>query len=261
MVMGRSGRIGIMLGVAAAAVLITWWVPPVPQDPAYHRFADARPFLGVPNALNVLSNLAFLIAGAAGLRLVVGGAGRVAFADGRERWPWAVFFAGLGLTGLGSAWYHLDPGNVRLVWDRLPMTVAFMGLFAAMIGERIGPRAGLAVMGPLLVAGAGSVLWWHAGEQQGHGDLRAYGLVQFFPMLAIPLLAWLFPPRYTHGGYWGLAVLIYAAAKGLELADARVLALGGVVSGHALKHLGAALAGGVFCRMLALRTASDGGRP
>jgi hypothetical protein len=261
MVMGRSGRIGIMLGVAAAAALITWWVPPVPQDAAYHRFADARSFLGVPNALNVLSNLAFLIAAAAGLRLVVGEAGRVAFVDSRERWPWAVFFAGLGLTGLGSAWYHLDPGNVRLVWDRLPMTVAFMGLFAAMIGERIGPRAGLAVMGPLLVAGAGSVLWWHAGEQQGHGDLRAYGLVQFFPMLAIPLLAWLFPARYTHGGYWGLAVLIYAAAKGLELADARVLALGGVVSGHALKHLGAALAGGAFCRMLALRTASDGGRP
>ena len=259
--MGRSGRIGLMLGVAAAALLITWWVPPVPQDPAYHRFADARSFLGVPNALNVLSNLALLIAGAAGLRLVLGGAGRAAFADRRERWPWVVFFTGLGLTGLGSAWYHLDPSNGRLVWDRLPMTVAFMGLFAAMIGERIGPRAGLAVMGPLLVAGAGSVLWWHAGEQQGHGDLRAYGLVQFFPMLAIPLLAWLFPARYTHGWYWGLAVLIYAAAKGLELADARVLALGGVVSGHALKHLGAALAGGVFCRMLALRTASDGGRP
>jgi len=260
MVTGRRGRIGILLGVAAAALVLTWWVPPVPQDPAYHRFADARSFLGVPNALNVLSNLAFLIAGGVGLSQVVGGAGRVAFVDGRERWPWALFFAGLGLTGLGSAWYHLDPGNVRLVWDRLPMTVAFMGLFAAMIAERIGPGVGLALLGPLLVAGTGSVLWWHVGEAQGRGDLRAYGLVQFFPMLAIPLLAWLFPARYTHGGYWGLAVLIYAAAKGLELADARVLALGGVVSGHSLKHLGAALAGGVFCRMLALRTLSDGGR-
>lgn len=258
--MGRRGRIGIVLGAAGAALVVAWCVPPVPQDPAYHRFADARPFLGVPNALNVLSNVPFLLAGGAGLWLVLGGAGRAAFVDGRERWPWAVFFAGLGLTGFGSAWYHLDPGNVRLVWDRLPMTVAFMGLFAAMIGERIGTRAGLALLGPLLVAGAGSVLWWYAGEQQGRGDLRAYGLVQFFPMLAIPLLAWLFPARYTHGGYWGLAVLIYAVAKALELADAHVLALGGVVSGHALKHLGAALAGGVFCRMLARRTISDGGR-
>jgi hypothetical protein len=259
--MGRSGRIGIMLGVLAAALVIAWWVPPVPQDPAYHRFADTRLLLGVPNGLNVLSNLAFLVAGGAGLALVLGGGGRVAVVDGRERWPWAVFFAGLGLTGFGSAWYHLDPDNVRLVWDRLPMTVAFMGLFAAMIAERIGPRAGVSLLAPLLVAGAGSVLWWHVGEQQGRGDLRPYGLVQFFPMLAIPLLAWLFPARYTHGAYWGLAVLIYAASKGLELADARVLALGGLVSGHALKHLAAAAAGFVFCRMLELRTISDRGRP
>ena len=159
------------------------------------------------------------------------------FVDDRERWPWAVFFAGVALTAFGSAWYHLDPGNLRLVWDRLPMTVAFMGLFAAMIGERIGPRVGLALLGPLLVAGVGSVLWWHAGEQQGRGDLRAYGLVQFFPMLAIPLLAWLFPARYTHGGYWASRCSSMPPPRALELADAHVLALGGLVSGHALKHL------------------------
>ena len=259
--MGRGGRMAVLLGVLAAALVIAWSVPPVAQDPTYHRFADTRPFLGVPNGLNVLSNLAFLIAGAAGLGLVLGGRGRMTVVDDRERWPWAVFFAGVGLTAFGSAWYHLDPGNVRLVWDRLPMTVAFMGLFAAMIGERIGPRVGLALLGPLLVAGAGSVLWWHVGEQQGRGDLRAYGLVQFFPMLAIPLLAWLFPARYTHGGYWGLAVLLYAASKGLELADAPVLARSGLVSGHALKHLAAAAAGFVFCRMLAIRTTVHGGRP
>lgn len=259
--MRRGGRIGILLGVLAAAIVIAWWVPPVAQDPAYHRFADERRFLGVPNGLNVLSNLAFLIAGGVGMKMILGGTSRAAFVDDRERWPWAVFFAGLGLTAFGSAWYHLDPGNLRLVWDRLPMTVAFMGLFAAMLGERMGPRVGLALLGPLLVAGVGSVLWWYAGEQQGRGDLRAYGLVQFFPMLAIPLLAWLFPARYTHVGYWAFAVLIYAASKGLELADAHVLALGGLVSGHALKHLAAAAAGFVFCRMLALRTTFDGGRP
>jgi hypothetical protein len=80
-------------------------------------------------------------------------------------------------------------------------------------------------------------------------------------MLAIPLLAWLFPARYTHGGYWGLAVLLYAVSKGLELADAPVLARTGLVSGHALKHLAAAAAGLVFCRMLAIRTTVHGGRP
>jgi hypothetical protein len=116
------------------------------------------------------------------------------------------------------------------------------------------------LLGPLLAAGAGSVLWWHWGELAGRGDLRPYGLVQFFPMLAIPLLAWLYPPRYTHGGYWGVAVLCYALAKVFELADAQVLALSNLTSGHTLKHVMAALAGGMLGRMLALRQTAIGGR-
>jgi hypothetical protein len=254
-----DGRIAVLVGAAALAVVIAWWVPPVPQDLAYHRFADTRPLLGVPNGLDVLSNLAFLFAGAVGLRLVLS-RGRMVFVDARERWPWAVFFTGLTLTALGSAWYHLAPDNARLVWDRLPMTVGFMGLFAAMLAERIGPRVGMILLGPLLAAGAGSVLWWHWGELAGRGDLRPYGLVQFFPMLAIPLLAWLYPPRYTHGGYWGVAVLCYALAKVFELADAQVLALSNLTSGHTLKHVMAALAGGMLGRMLALRQTAIGGR-
>ena len=254
-----DGRIAVLAGVAALAVVIAWWVPPVPQDPAYHRFADTRLLLGVPNALDVLSNVAFLFAGVVGLGRVLS-RGRVVFVDARERWPWAVFFTGLTLTALGSAWYHLAPDNARLVWDRLPMTVGFMGLFAAMLAERVGPRVGVVLVAPLLAAGAGSVLWWHWGELAGRGDLRPYGLVQFFPMLAIPLLAWLYPPRYTHGGCWGLAVLFYALAKGFELADAQVLALGNLMSGHSLKHVMAARAGGILGRMLALRQAAVGGR-
>ncbi len=254
-----DGRIWALVGAAAVAIVIAACVPRVSQDPAYHRFADARSLLGVPNGANVMSNAPFLLAGGIGLYRVLA-RGRAVVVDGRERWPWAVFFAGLTLTALGSAWYHLAPDNARLVWDRLPMTLAFMGLFAAMIAERIAPRAGALLLGPLLVVGAGSVLWWHLGEAAGRGDLRAYGLVQFFPMLAIPLLAWLYPPRYTHGGYWGLAVLCYVVAKGFELADAHVLALGGLVGGHALKHVAAALAGGMFGRMLALRQVSVGGR-
>lgn len=43
----------------------------------------------------------------------------------------AVLFAGVLLTSAGSTWYHLAPTNDSLVWDRLPMTLGFMGLFAA----------------------------------------------------------------------------------------------------------------------------------
>ena len=40
---------------------------PIPQDPAYHAFADTRRIAGIPNFWNVVSNLPFLLAGLYGL--------------------------------------------------------------------------------------------------------------------------------------------------------------------------------------------------
>src|SRR5262249_30722023 len=161
--------------------------------------------------------------------------GWIRFADPRERWPYAVFFAGLLLTGAGSAYYHLETTNDRLLWDRLPLAITIMGLFAAIIAERIDVKAGLALFGPLVALGAWSVVSWYAGERRGAGDLRLYGLVQFFPILAIPLIALLFAPRYTRGGDLAVAAGLYGLGKVFEHLDARVLSLGGVVSGHTLK--------------------------
>jgi hypothetical protein len=42
-------------------------------------------------------------------------------------------------VGIGVIW---GGGRWELVWDRLPMTVAFMGFFASMIGGRISVRSG-----------------------------------------------------------------------------------------------------------------------
>jgi hypothetical protein len=237
------------LGVAVAGALLA---PPIPQDPAYHRLADARTLFGVPNALNVLSNAAFVLAGIAGLRVLTGEAG-ARFVDPRERWAWGVFFAGLILTGVGSAYYHLAPDNDRLMWDRLPLAASLMGLFAAVVGERIGVRAGLIALGPLVAIGMGSVLWWHAGEAEGRGDLRPYALVQFYPLVAVPAMLGLFRPRYTLGGAVMVAVAVYAGAKIFEALDGPILRIGGVVSGHTLKHLVAAAAGAVIAWMLSAR--------
>lgn len=33
-------------------------------------------------------------------------------------------------------------------------------------------------------------------------DLRPYALVQFVPCIAIPIMAILLPPMYTHSTYW-----------------------------------------------------------
>jgi hypothetical protein len=247
--MARTGATWVILGVLGVALAAAAVSPPIPQDPAYHRLADGRTFFGIPNALNVVSNAPFVLVGALGAWAIRPG-GRARFIEGRERWPWAVFFAGLFLTGFGSAYYHLAPDNQRLMWDRLPLAMALMGLFAAIVMERIGVRIGLALLGPLVAIGLASVLWWHAGELEGRGDLRLYAIVQFYPLVAIPLLLSAWPPRYTLGGAILATVGVYAFAKVFELLDRPILELGSVVSGHTLKHLLAGGAGYVIVWMV-----------
>jgi hypothetical protein len=255
--MGRRSAIGLIGGLAALAAAGAWLAPPIPQDPAYHRLADSRPWLGIPNALNVLSNVGFILVGALGLAFVMGPGRRgPAFREPGERWPYVVFFGGLLLTGLGSGYYHWEPGNARLAWDRLPLAITLMGLLAATIAERIGVKAGLRLLGPLVLLAAGSVVYWHWTELRGAGDLRPYALVQFYPIVAVPLMLWWLPPRYSRGGELLAAAATYAAAKAPELLDGWVLSVTHVVSGHTLKHLLAALAGYWVLRMLRHRRAA-----
>ena len=254
--MERSAAIGLIGGLAVLAGTGALLIPPIPQDPAYHRLADARSWLGVPNTLNVLSNAGFLLVGALGLGFLKrDGVTSWAFRERRERWPYAVFFAGLLLTGLGSAYYHWAPGSPRLAWDRLPLAITLVGLLDAVIGERVGVRAALRLLGPLVALAALSVAYWALTEQRGAGDLRPYALVQFYPLVAIPLMIWLLPPRYTGSAGLLAAAGIYALAKLPELADAWILSAIRVVSGHTLKHVLAALAGYSVLRMLRDRRA------
>lgn len=229
-------RILLPVGLGAAALAYLASRPPLPQDQAYHQFADQRPWLGVPHFANVVSNVPFLAIGAVGLWGVFR---QAVFLDRRECWPYFFLFLGVGLTAFGSAWFHLQPNNTRLVWDRLPMAVAFMGLFAGMLNDRLGPAAGTPLLAPLLVAGVGSVLWWQWAD-----DLRPYYLVQGGPLLATPFLLLLFPPRYSGSVWIWLALSCYVGAKVLERQDGDWYAWTGV-SGHTLKHLLAAL--GAYC--------------
>jgi hypothetical protein len=243
----------ISLGIVALGG--AFWLPPIPQDPGYHAFADDRTMLGVPNFLNVASNFPFLAVGVLGLRLVLRpNAARDdgPFRHSAERWALLVFFAGVSLTAFGSAYYHLAPDNDRLVWDRLPMTVAFMGFFASMIGERIAVRASTWLLWPLVWLGFASVYNWHMGELHDAGDLRLYGFVQFYPLFGIPLLLCLFRARYTRSGYVIVALSWYLLAKVLETGpvDEGIFRLGQVVSGHTLKHLAAAAGAYAVFRMV-----------
>ncbi len=247
----------VLSGAAASLTALVVLAPPVAQPLSYHDLADRRACFGLPNCLDTASNLFFVLAGVYGLhclRRLSGAAGQRAFIDAREAWPYRAFFLAVVLIGFASAWYHLAPDSARLAWDRAAMAVAFMAWFAALLGERVGVKTGLALLAPLCAAGLGAVLYWAWSEAQGAGDLRPWVLIQLLPIVLVPLLLWLYPPRYSHGRDMLAVIGLYIVALLLDLGDRAVFALtGGLVGGHALKHVVAALAAWRVARHLRRR--------
>jgi hypothetical protein len=248
-------RIGLLAGSLIACVVAALLVPSMAQPLSYHAFADCRSYWSVPNFLNVLSNVPFLVGGTFGLGLILRGRG--AFVDPHEALPYLVFFVGALLTSVGSSYYHLAPENARLVWDRLPMTLGFAGLVSAAMAERVDLTWGLRMLWPLLALGALSVAYWYAGERLGRGNVIPYGLYQGWSVLAIVILIAFFPARrYSHGSLLAWAAGWYGLAKLFETFDlATYRALGGALSGHTIKHLLAAAAVFAMARQLRLRRA------
>jgi hypothetical protein len=254
----RPKALAILLSATAALIILTLFLPRIPQPAAYHNFADHRAWLGIPNSLDVMSNLPFAIAGLVGLAFLARRDSASRFHDARERWPYAVVFAGLLLTAFGSAYYHWAPSNARLVWDRLPMAVTFMALVAAVVTERISVRAGLWLLPALVGIGVWSVFAWYSSELRGAGDLRFYAFIQVYGVVALPIMLVLFPARYSRTLDFLAAVGWYTLAKLLETFDRAVYSLGQVVGGHVLKHLAAALAGWWIVRMVRKREMMGG---
>ena len=207
---------------------------PIVQPDRYHEFAGAQRLLGVDNFWNVVSNLPFLLVGIYGFRL--------SFLKTIEmRRAWLAVFASAVLVFFGSSWYHLAPDDARLVWDRVPIALAFMALFAVLVGESVHEKLGNALLLPAMFFGVASVFWWRAT-----GNLAPYIWVQAAPILMI-LLA----PREGKR-YLLYALACYVLAKLAEVRDAEIYAwTGEAVSGHVLKHLLAAAGVACFYYMLA----------
>jgi hypothetical protein len=243
-------RIWFVVAVTAVAVAAAALIPAMPQALDYHDFADRRAAFGIPNFLDVASNLAFLVVGLGGLVATLGRRARFQF--DAERWPYVFFCAGVLLTAAGSAYYHLAPDNDTLFWDRLPMTIAFMALICSQIVDRINLRAGLVLLIPAVLLGIASVVYWRTTELDGAGNVVPYGVLQGYAIVVMLFIAAV-PSRYTRGNllYWVFAW--YVLSKLLETFDAQLFDLGHIVSGHTLKHLAAAVAGGVVWRMLTHR--------
>jgi hypothetical protein len=246
----ESSRFYLLGALALLVSFVLMSIDPIAQDPSYHLFADETSLGFIPNWQNVLSNLPFAIVGMMGLRFLIQ-RGQTDVKGFPQSLGWMLLFTGVFLTAFGSGYYHWYPDNFGLFWDRLPMTVGFMGLFAAIIGERVSERAYVLLVWPLTLMGLFSAVYWIVTESYGVGDLRMYAFVQFFPLLAIPLLILFCPPKYSHGYMIILALGCYVISKITEDRDRQIWILtGGMVSGHAIKHLAAALG----CYLLLLRS-------
>lgn len=234
-------RSAFLVAVTLLAIGLAAFLPAMPQPIAYHDFADKREAYGIENFLDVTSNLAFTLAGLAGLVAVL--RPRACFADPAERWPYLVFAVGVLLTGAGSCYYHLEPNNESLFWDRLPMTISFMSLIAAQIVDRVDVRTGLLALAPMLLVGIGTAVYWIVTERLGRGNVVPYGVLQAYSVIVLLQLAATHPSRYTHGNAIYAVFAGYLLAKGFEHFDRQIFELTGVISGHTLKHLAAGIAG------------------
>ncbi len=238
--MNFKTKIGLVILIAMIGIISVLTAKPIPQDQGYHSFADKRCVASIPNFWNVVSNLPFLIIGAIGMFVTL------------FRKPQGmlkelsvsvfIFFLGIFFCCIGSMYYHYSPNTDSLFWDRLPMTVSFMAFFSIIIGEHINIKYGKILLPLLLLAGVISIVYWNMTEKEGQGDLRFYALVQFLPMILIPLIVILFKSKFNTNLYLWLVALSYAVAKLLEHFDYPVFACGNLISGHTLKHLSAAIA-------------------
>ena len=208
----RGRPVPVLYGLMFISLIALLPLPPLLQNQDYHQFADQRELFGIPNFWNVVSNLPFIAIGAAGLLRFHHNAITL------------VLFTGIFLTGFGSSYYHLNPNDSTLFWDRLPMTLCFAAILSAVVEERVDARAGAMLLRPL----------------------SAILILRFFP------------PKFTGTSYWVAAATLYALAKLLEYYDHEVYSFGGILSGHTLKHLAAAAACFAILKLFQVRRPLEG---
>lgn len=225
-----------LLAALGAGLLAAVLLPALAQPAGYHAFADHSAWLGVPHAGDVLSNLPFALAGLAGFWLL--GRLQARTVGNGHRAALNLLFAGLLLTAAGSAWYHWQPGDGRLVADRLGMAAAFAGLLGLAAAERVSGRAAGFLAVATLLGGALAVEVWRRT-----GNLTPWVVLQAGGALLIAALAGLSAVPGALRVRWAPVLAAYALAKAFELSDAAIHELTGhVLSGHSLKHLAGAFA-------------------
>jgi hypothetical protein len=237
----KKSQINLLYAISIVAIVAIFFVKPIPQSQEYHCFADRLTFFSIPNFWNVISNLPFVIIGSFGMIKIINSQKNNPI---QSSFVW--FFAGIILTGFGSAFYHYNPNDATLIWDRLPMTISFMSFLSIIISEFINWEFGKKMLYPFLIIGVSSIVYWIVFQ-----DLRPYVLIQFLPISLIPIILFLSKKNQNLKKYFWLILMAYVVAKFLESYDLFIYtSTYKLISGHTLKHFAAAIAPFIFYKFV-----------
>ena len=243
--MGMNWGINLKDSLIASLVIISFvslfFIEPIAQDLAYHNFADMRTMLGVANFFDVASNLPFIAVGLLGLFSLYKYWGVTC------SWSWLILFISILFVAFGSTYYHLNPENQTLTWDRLPMAIGFMALFVIVLTDYVNNKLEKWLLLPMCLLGVSSVLYWHVTD-----DLRIYAWVQFVSLALLLIIIFTYKPDQLDTKYIIYAFVFYIFSKIAEHFDQKIFELlDEIVSGHTIKHLLASAA--TFCFYILLK--------
>jgi hypothetical protein len=226
-------------------IIMALFYGPISQPQEYHDFADDREILGVPNALDVMSNLAIIYPGVVGLAFIHESRNRSQVSED-EISIQITLFSGMILTFAGSVWFHLDPTDSTMLWDRLGMSVVIGSCISLLIHDMWDRNLAAKIHLPIIIASIVSVLWWPVFD-----DLRVYFIVKHHPFILFPIFLLCGRRIYdkVSGYYWALSMFLLATI--FEFADQQIFEITGIISGHTLKHIAAGI--GLWFLMVMIR--------
>lgn len=215
--------------------LILWPKLPTQDRPDYFDFVDTASLLGfIPNWQNVLSNIPFLFIGIVGIQWIRRNENSL-----KKNFNLAgiYFSVALLLTAFGSSYFHWEPNPQTLFWDRLPMALGFGALCSLITIDRLFPNLPTSIVNIICLLSLLTVINWGYGNH----DLRLYLILQFVGGFYVLLVTVCTKSNILKNQTVFVSLGFYILAKILEVYDKQIFHMIIVSSGHALKHLSAAI--------------------
>ena len=185
----------------------------IPLSKGYHNFADKRTYLGIPNFLNVISNIAILIPA---IYLITKQKKNSLLSN--------VLIIHIILLAIASTYYHLNPSDDTIFWDI--MMIATTSIIVLIMFTNHTDFKGLL----LYLLGIFSIIYW-----KYEGDLRPYISI----LIGVPL--YIIIKYYKNISLRNYIYIIIIANILLRLSEHNDHTIYKItnnqISGHTLKHI------------------------